>query len=140
MAKLTGAEAFKRYQQGMASAGEKIKYGVLNTDKSQSRNAIAAKDKMLANHAKAMNEGRWEKGLKASGDEKWASNLIAKGVGKISAGIEANKADIQAKFDKVVEVGERVRSECAQMPNNSIEDAINKVRMNMEIQKAAWNK
>lgn len=140
MAKISAEEAFKRYQNGMAGAGEKIKYGVLNTDKSQSRNAIAAKEKMINNLNKALNNGDWEAGLKRAGDEKWSSNLISKGVGKIAQGIESNKTEIKEKMAKVVEVGDRVREECSKMPNNNIEDAISKVRMNIEIQRAAWGK
>lgn len=137
---LNGQEIFDKYSRNMGNAAQDIQKGVETTSKSQSENAIAAKDKMLQNFNAAMAENKYEKGLRKSGDEKWRRNLIQKGIPKIGAGIQANKSEIIEVFTKVAAVGEEVKNQVAQMPKNSMADSLARVQRSMEIQKAAYGK
>jgi t-SNARE complex subunit (syntaxin) len=124
----------------MGSAGEDIKAGVQNTDKDQAASAIAAQELMRQRLIEALDRGDWVKGLQEAGHEKWARNMVDKGIGKITTGIDANKTEIIAKFEKVDQVGKEVRSATKNMPKGSIDDSLGRVRKSMEIQKDRWGK
>ena len=134
----TGNEIFDEYRTRMGQSAEKIRKGVQTTDKDQAAEAAKAKDRMMENHAKAMADGKWERGLANAGHDKWERNMVAKGIPKNTAGIDANKDEIVQKFDKVARVGEKVKREVATMPKGGIENGVNRVRRAMETTIDEW--
>jgi|SaaInl7_150m_RNA_FD_contig_21_72560_length_815_multi_21_in_0_out_0_2 hypothetical protein len=137
---LTGQEVAEKYARNMQNASQDIIKGVETTQKSQSKNAIAAKDKMTQNFNAAMAANKYEEGLTKSGDDKWRRNLINKGVPKIAIGIQTNMPEIVEAMTKVVAVGEEVKRMTSAMPKNSMADSLARVQRSMEIQKAAYGK
>lgn len=135
-----GDRLFEKYRRNMGNAQTDIKNGVENTTKDQAKNAIKAKELMVENHRKAIENGKWEKNLKNAGHEKWKRNFLAKGVGKITAGIDANASEIKETMQMVHEVGQLVRSEVDKMPKGGIENSLARVRKMMETSQAAWGK
>ena len=135
---LTGKQIAAKYKRNMAAAGPSIEEGVRTTTKSQTKNAIAAKDLMIANHAKAMADGKFEKGLEAAGDQKWADNLIKKGIPKIQTGIDLNMAHIERQFDKVATIGAAAKDQIDAMPKGGMSNALARVQRNMELISDFW--
>jgi len=137
---MSAQEIFEQYKTRMGQSRERILKGIKNPKRSPTQAAIDNKDKMRANWQKAMDAGRWEKGLQESGDERWRNNFEKVGVDKITTGIEANKTKILAAFEKVDAAGKAVREAVKGMPNNNIEDALAIQRRSMEIQKQMHGK
>lgn len=137
---LTADQVFEKYNRNMKAAGPSIVAGIESSNKSQTKNAIKAKQKMIDNHAAAIQRGDWEKGLEEAGDELWKKNTINLGVPKIAAGIDANADKIRRKMAQVVDVGQAAHNATKDMPNNNIEDAIGKVRKNIEVVRKGWGK
>ncbi len=137
---LTAEQVFDKYMRNTKAAGPSIKAGIESSTKSQTGNAIKAKDKMVANHQAAIARGDWEKGLKEAGDETWKKNTIEKGIPKISAGLDASADKIRRKMSQVVDAGNAARSATENMPNNNDTEALAKVAKNMETIKKSWGK
>lgn len=137
---LTAEQVWEKYNRNMKAAGPSIKAGIESSNKSQTGNAIKAKQKMIDNHQAAIARGDWEKGLKEAGDETWKRNTINLGIPKIAAGIDANAEKIKRKMAQVVDVGQAAHAATKEMPNNNIEDAIGKVRKNIDTIRKGWGK
>ena len=136
---LTSQQVIDKYNRNMKAAGPSIEAGIDSSNKSQTGNAIKAKQKMIDNHQAAIARGDWEKGLKRGGDEHWKKNTKA-GISRISQGIDNNQAKIAEAMTAVVAVGEQAHNATKDMPNNNIEDGIGKVRKNIETIRGAWGK
>lgn len=136
----TGEQIYEEFRTRMSQSAQKMKDGASNTDRSQSGNAIAAKQIMIDNLTKALADGKWEEGLRKAGDEKWLRNFLEKGVAKVVAGIDANKDDIIQKFEKVGRVGDKVRKAVSSMPKGTFQDSVNRAAESMKIQKEEWGK
>lgn len=140
MPRVTVAEAMKRYKQGMANNTERIKYGVMNTDKDQSEAAIEQQDRMLSGVQQAVTSGRWADGLKRSGKKGWQDGMINKGIGRINQGIVANEKHIEQQMGKVIDVGEKIQQETRAMPKGGMTNGLARVAKAMEIAKREWGK
>ncbi|MBC8552952.1 MAG: hypothetical protein H8D23_25280 [Candidatus Brocadiales bacterium] len=137
---MSGEEMYEKFNRNMGNAKQDIIRGVQSTTKSQSGNAIKAKQKYIDNLQKSIAKNSWEQGLKDAGDEKWRNNFISKGVDKIQAGIAANKPHIVAQMQKVSQIGEEIKNQVANMPKVTEQDSIDRVVFNMRFAKKAWGK
>lgn len=140
MAELTDQQLYDKWKSRMSGAVNDVKLGVQNTKKSQTGNAVKAKDKYVARLQESIQKGTWEKKLKEAGDEAWKNGMLNKGADKIVTGINANEPKIQASMAMVNEVGKMARDVTKDMPNNTIEDGIEKVRANINAIRKAWGK
>lgn len=82
-----------KYSQRAQGAGQAYSDGINTTTKSQSRNAVAAKDRLVAGFNAAVNAGVWEKNLTAAGDDKWKRNSAGKGAQRYGSGAAAAQDD-----------------------------------------------
>jgi hypothetical protein len=78
-----------KFSTRAAAAQGDYKTGVMTTTKSQSNNAIAAKDVWAQAVAKAVADGRYAKGLQKAGDAKWQANASSVGAQRYPQGVQA---------------------------------------------------
>jgi hypothetical protein len=57
---------------------------------------------------RALNEGRFERGVREAGSEKWKKNAISKGVERWGPGVNAAGDDYQSGMEKVISAIETV--------------------------------
>lgn len=78
-----------KYASRVQGSGQFYTDGVNNTTKSQSGNAIAAKDRWAAGVQQAVASDLFAKGLTKSGDAKWKANAASKGGQRYASGAAA---------------------------------------------------
>jgi len=133
-------QTFNKYRRNLTAAVGDMEYGAKNTSKSQTKNAIKQKQLMIDNHAKAIQSGKWERGLTEAGDAKWERNYVEKGLPKIGLGIDANADEIKAKFSAVIDNGERVSAEVAKMPKGGLNNAAARAMKAWQMTQDYWGK
>lgn len=88
----------QKYANRAGAAGQDYIDGVNNTTKSQSGNAIAAKDRWAQGVQAAAQNDLFAKGLAKSGDSKWKTNAAGKGGQRFAPGAAAGKDNWAAGF------------------------------------------
>lgn len=124
MAKLTPIEFAEKYATRMTNATSDIARGIARVTTSPTKKAAAKKDKMLANLTKAVNDGRWQKGLEKVSLEEWQTKAIEVGVPRIAAGVNAAKSKMEAFASKLIPAQEALMREIDKMPDITLEDKI----------------
>src|SRR6266576_6295919 len=113
----------QRWQQGASAGTQRFVEGIQSTTKDPTALAVAAGGKYLANVQAAYTSGRWARGLQRAGKSGWQTATVAK-AGNYSTGISAAQDKYAAAIGPVLQVEAQLQAQIAQMPNNSIEDAI----------------
>lgn len=127
MAKLTPDEFQEKHARRLKGATEDIRKGVERVTEAPTLKAAAKKDKMRANLNKALDDGKWERGLKRVTLEDWKSKMIDKGVGRIAAGIDAAAPKVREFASELLPHIDKVQAEIKGMPDVSLEDNINRM-------------
>jgi hypothetical protein len=115
--------AADRWAQSAGVAQQRYTEGVQNTQKDPTALAVAAQGKMLQNVTAAVTSGRWARGLQRVGAGGWKAATVAK-ANNFSTGINASKDKFLAAIGPVLQAEAQLQQTIAQMPNNTIQDAI----------------
>ena len=89
--------------------------------------AVAKKDRLRARILEAIDSGKWEKNLLSVSVEEWKNAVINKGIPRIAQGVNEAKPIMEDFFSQLLPYVENVRKEIAEMPDVTIDDAINRV-------------
>jgi len=127
MAKLTPAEYQEKHARRLKGATEDMRLGVEKVTESPTAKAAAKKDKMKANLNRAIDSGKWERGLKRVTLEEWKTQMIDKGVGRVAAGIDGAAAKVTAFAAELLPYQDSVKGQIAKMPDITLEDNINRM-------------
>lgn len=124
MVKLSASEiADKWRRRAEASAGDYEK-GVDRVSESPTEKAAAKKDKFKANLLKAIDDGKWEKGLKAVSLSDWKDSVKAKGVPNYATGIRASESKMEKFMTELIPFQESLQAEIDRMPDITLSDSI----------------
>lgn len=93
-----------KYANRAQGASQDYINGVQTTTKSQSGNAIAAKDRWAQGVAQAAANDLFKKGLEKSGDAKWKANAAGKGGQRFASGAAAGQDAWAAGFQASADV------------------------------------
>ena len=123
----TAQQITSNWANGLKQNIGKIQEGVNAVTESPMEKAAGQKDKMLRNLTSAVNNGRWEAGLRSVSLSDWKQKTTSKIQSSLSTGVD-NAISKHQKFSAyMVETLNSILPEVAAMPNNTIEDGINKV-------------
>lgn len=127
MAKLSPQEFQEKHARRLKASVEDIRRGIDRVTENPMDKAAAKKDKMLQNITAAVNDGRWERGLKRVSLEMWKSKTRDVGVNRISAGIDAASAKVQAFAEELLTHIDAGQAKLKGMPDITLEDNINRM-------------
>ena len=135
MAKLTPTEYQEKHARRLKGATEDMRLGVEKVTESPTAKAAAKKDKMKANLNRAIDSGKWERGLKRVTLEEWKTQMIEKGVGRVAAGIDGAKDKVISFAAELLPFQDGIKAKVQKMPDITLEDNIN--RMTTQIREMA---
>ena len=98
----TPKEIAEKWARRAAAATEDYKKGIDRVTESPTAKAAAKKEKMKANLLKALDEGKWEKGLLAVSLDEWKRKAKEKGGANYGTGIRAAEGDMAEFMSEVM--------------------------------------
>lgn len=122
------ASGASRWASGMNNSLQKIKDGVNRVTVAPGQLAAAAAQKAAANYADAINSGRWAAAVGSVPLEQWKQAMNTTGAQRIASGVAKGQPKYQAFANSFYPVITAAGQSARQMPNNSIEDGLNRVR------------
>jgi len=127
MARLTPAEYREKHARRLKGATEDMRLGVEKVTESPTAKAATKKDKMKANLNRAIDSGKWERGLKRVTLEEGKTQMIEKGVGRVAAGIDGAAAKVEAFAGELLPFQDGLKGQIVKMPDITLEDNINRM-------------
>lgn len=124
MARLTPQQAAEKWMRNLQSSTQDIQAGVNRVQVNPAEQAIAAKDKMVANWNAAINNGSWERGLQNVTLQDWKNKMLNVGIPRIQQGAAAGMPKYQAYAAHVQPFMDNLQAQVQAMPNVTIEDSI----------------
>lgn len=111
MVKLTASEIAEKWRRHAEGAVADYKKGVEKVSVSPTEKAANKQEKMKANLMKAIDEGKWAKGLRSVSLEDWKKITAEKGSANYGTGVriaESKMEDFMAEVLPHIESGQRV--------------------------------
>ncbi len=111
MVKLTASEIADKWRRHAEGAVTDYKKGVEKVSESPTEKAANKQEKMKANLIKAIDDGKWAKGLRAVSLEDWKRITSEKGSANYATGIrlsEGKMAEFMAEVLPHIESGQRI--------------------------------
>lgn len=127
MAKVTPDEFVEKHARRLKGATEDIRRGVERVTEAPTLKAAAKVDKMRTNLNKAIDDGKWERGLKRVSLEDWKTKMTVKGIGRIATGIDDAAPKVREFAAELLPHIDKVQGEIKSMPDVSLEDNINRM-------------
>jgi hypothetical protein len=124
MAKLTGAQTAEKWGSHLKSASDSITAGVAAVTKAPTLSASEKQDKMRANIIKAIDDGRWKKGLLKVSLSDWQEAMTERGIPRIAAGVDGAQSDMGVFFDELAAFQAPLSAKIDKMPDVTLEDSI----------------
>lgn len=127
MAKLTASEFQEKHARRLKASVEDVRKGIDRVTENPCEKAAAKKDKMLANLTRAVNDGKYERGLKRVSLEEWKRKARDIGVNRIAAGIDGAKDKVIAFAEELLPHIDRGRDKIKAMPDVTLDDNLNRM-------------
>lgn len=127
MAKLTPSEYREKHARRLKGATTDIQRGVERVTDSPMEKAAAKQDKMREGIVKAIDTGKWARGLKRVSLEDWKNKMVNVGVGRIAAGIDAAADKVEAFAAELLPHIDSGRDKIKRMPDVTLDDSINRM-------------
>lgn len=127
MAKLTATEFQEKHARRLKASVEDVRAGIDRVTENPCEKAAAKKDKMLANLTRAVNDGKYERGLKRVSLEEWKRKARDIGVNRIAAGIDGAKEKVISFAEELLPHIDRGREKIKAMPDVTLDDNINRM-------------
>jgi hypothetical protein len=89
--------------------------------------AASNPQKFLMGVQAAVQSGKWQAGLNAVSLQDWKTAMIQKGVGRVAQGTQAALPKMQAFMARFYPILQQNMEQVNAMPNNTLEDRINKM-------------
>jgi len=122
--KITPQQYQEKHARRLKSSTEDIRLGVGRVTVAPTLQAVAKKEKMLANLQESVRSGKWERGLRRVSLEEWKSKTIDKGIGRIAAGIDAAAAKQVDFATQLIAFENQLLTRVEAMPDLVLEDSI----------------
>ena len=127
MARLTPQEFAEKQSRRLKASLEDVRAGINRVTVSPTMKAATKQDKMLAKTTEAIQSGRWAAGLKKVSLEEWKDKAANVGVNRIAAGIDAARPKVEEFAAQLLPAVDAAKAKIASMPDNTIEDSINRM-------------
>lgn len=130
-AKVTG-----KWNRNLTGATQTIKDGVAAMTVNPMEEAAKQKDRYKDGVQKAVDEGRWERGLRSVSVDDWKTKMTTVGVNRISDGAKAAQQkvmDFHAKFQPIME---RAKAQIKTMPKGTEQASLDRVKAAMDAAKS----
>lgn len=131
MARRTAEQVAEKHNSRMKAAIPEMKIGIENVTESPTKKAAAKQDKMLAGITKAVQDGKWARGLNRVSLEEWKAKTIEKGLGRIAAGVDAARGKVEDFHRQLQPFQDALKTKIGKMPDNTLEDRINRATVYM---------
>lgn len=125
---------------GSASTSEKYKKGIANVKVNPMEAAARAEDKYLRAVEASVRSGRRRERLLAVPFAQWRDNATKHGAERLRSGAQKAAEKMLSHFRKFGSVYESISAHVATMPNDTEEDALERVRYSMRKLKEAAGK
>lgn len=125
----------EKHARNLKNATQDIIDGINRVDVSPTKLAVAKKAKMLQNITKAVNDGKWERGLNRVTLEEWKRKAADVGVNRIGPGIDAAAAEVESFATQFLPFVDNVAKTVRAMPDLTLQDNIQ--RMTKQITETA---
>lgn len=109
MPNLNAQQVADAWAAGMASAGTKMKNGVMAVTQSPMEAAANAVDRQVAGVQRAAAEGRTQAALRAVSTQSWQNSYINKGIPRIQQGASAAKPKMAAFLTQFLPAQDAIR-------------------------------
>lgn len=121
-----------KWKQRAAESGSYYQSGVENPTKDWEAQTKKGAARYKAELAKAMAEGRFEKGVAKAGTAKWKKGATEKGTARWAQGVAAAEDEYRAAMGSVLAIEESLQKTIQGMPDTTLEQRI--------ARSAAWQK
>ena len=123
MAKTPQAAAEKWANRLKGATGE-VRAGVESVTESPMDKAADAADKWINRVQEAHSSGKFAARLRATPLAKWKQNTLEKGIGRIAAGVDNARGDVQSFYDQLFPFQDSLKATVESMPDVTLEDSI----------------
>ena len=127
MSKLTPKQAQEKHARNLKNASEDMRIGIEAVTEAPTLKAAAAKVKMKANINKALDDGKWERGLKRVDLPMWKTAMLEKGLPRVAVGIDASAKKVEDFYSEFLPFLDTVAQKVDKMPDVTIDDSINRM-------------
>lgn len=127
------AEKWKAAFSGSANA---YKAGVMGVQQAPGIAAARAAERMKQAVVESIDSGRYQAAVSAVTLQEWQQAAANKGAQRLTSGAEAGKTKYLEFAAEYLPVMEQVSNQVKAMPKGTIEDALNRIRVNLEASKA----
>ncbi len=124
MARVTPTEFREKQARRLKAALPDMQTGIERVSEAPGKKAAAKQDKMLANLTASINSGKWAKKVSSVSLSDWKNKAIQKGLPRVSAGIDAAAAKVEAFAAKLLPHVDAGVAKVNQMSDVTLEDSI----------------
>lgn len=132
MAMKNAGEAARKWARNLSSSQDSIKQGVMNVTVNPAERAAARQDAYVQGVQRAVNDGKWQRGLRRVTLQSWQDAMITKGLPRISSGASAATAKVQSFLEKWLPHQEALKQKLSSMPRGDLQTNIARAVMAME--------
>ena len=123
---MTPADFVKKWSQRTSAASEAYTKGVQAVTENPMEKAAAKADQYAAGVAQAVATGRYQDGLRRVGLQEWRDKAVKLGAGRLAAGVKEAEGRMQQFAQQFLPFQESLTAQVRSMPNNSLEERINR--------------
>lgn len=123
MAKLTPDEFAEKQARRLKASTDDMRKGIERVTENPMAKAATKKDKMRTNMLKAIDEGKWERGLRRVSTEEWKEKMINKGLSRVASGIDGAHDKVVAFASELLPHIDNLKKKVDQLPDTSPEDS-----------------
>jgi hypothetical protein len=122
----------QKWQQNLARSGDAVKAGVQQVTVAPGQKAAANAQKMADAVQASVTSGLYARRVSAIPLGEWQQSMINVGIPRLQTGAQKGLPKMIQYLQVAAPVYDEIKNTCANMPNNSDEDAIAKVRYAMQ--------
>lgn len=127
MPKIDATEYASKWKANLDNSVTRIKTQVAKVTVAPTLEAIKKKDKMKANLIKAVDSGKWERGLRSVSLEDWKNSMINVGVDRIPTGTANAEPKMKAFGEKLLAFEGSLQAKIKAMPDLTLEQNIQRM-------------
>lgn len=124
MVKLSASEIAEKWRRRAEASAPDYQKGVERVSESPTEKAAMKKEKFRTNLMKAIDEGKWEKGLKSVSLSEWKDSVAKKGVPNYATGVRASESKMESFMSELIPHQETLQSKVNAMPDITLDDNI----------------
>lgn len=122
----------QNWAQNLAAATNKIKAGVMGTQKNPMQRAVAQQSYMVTRWNAAVNSGLWAQRTSAVSMSDWQNRMVTVGVQRIAQGAQAAQPKVAAFQQQWLPLMDQISAQVQAMPRGGVENAVARMRAVIE--------